>query len=48
MVELIVSPEYLTGKEKVLIIDDFLASGATISDRSSRRSRGAKIVGIAR
>ena len=29
-VELIVSPEYLTNGEKVLIIDDFLASGATI------------------
>jgi xanthine phosphoribosyltransferase len=27
-VELIVSPEYLGGGEKVLIIDDFLASGA--------------------
>jgi len=30
MVELIVSPEYLKPNEKVLIIDDFLASGATI------------------
>ena len=30
MVELIVSPEYLAGHERVLIIDDFLASGATI------------------
>ena len=30
MVELIVSPEYLAGGERVLIIDDFLASGATI------------------
>ena len=30
MVELIISPEYLAGGEKVLIIDDFLASGATI------------------
>ena len=29
-VELIVSPEYLSGGEKVLIIDDFLASGQTI------------------
>ena len=29
--ELIVSPEYLAGGEKVLIIDDFLASGATIA-----------------
>ena len=29
-VELIVSPEYLSHGERVLIIDDFLASGATI------------------
>jgi xanthine phosphoribosyltransferase len=30
MVELIVSPEYLKPGERVLIIDDFLATGATI------------------
>ena len=30
MVELIVSPEYLASGERVLIIDDFLATGATI------------------
>lgn len=30
MVELIISPEYLAQGERVLIIDDFLASGATI------------------
>ena len=30
MVELIISPEYLANNEKVLIIDDFLASGQTI------------------
>jgi xanthine phosphoribosyltransferase len=29
-VELIISPEYLAGGERILIIDDFLASGATI------------------
>jgi xanthine phosphoribosyltransferase len=29
-VELIVSPEYLKKNEKVIIIDDFLATGATI------------------
>src|SRR5512146_26763 len=29
MVELIISPEYLAGGEKILIIDDFLATGAT-------------------
>jgi xanthine phosphoribosyltransferase len=30
MIELIVSPEYLANGERVLIIDDFLATGATI------------------
>ena len=30
-VELIVSPEYLTSSDRVLLIDDFLASGETIS-----------------
>ncbi len=30
MVELIVSPEYLGGGERLVIIDDFLATGATI------------------
>src|SRR4030067_403865 len=30
IVELIVSPEYLAGGERVLIIDDFLATGQTI------------------
>lgn len=30
-VELIVSPQYLKARERVLIIDDFLASGATIA-----------------
>ena len=29
-VELIVSPEFLAGGERILLIDDFLASGATI------------------
>jgi len=47
MVELIVSPEYLANGEKVLIIDDFLATGATIMGlvRLAEAS-GAKIVGI--
>jgi xanthine phosphoribosyltransferase len=31
MVELIVSPEYLTPSDRVLLIDDFLASGETIA-----------------
>lgn len=47
MVELMVSPEYLTGGEKVLIIDDFLASGATILGLVRlAQAAGATIVGI--
>ncbi len=47
MVELIVSPEYLAGGERVLIIDDFLATGATIMGLVRlARTAGAQIVGI--
>ena len=47
IVELIVSPEYLAGGERVLIIDDFLASGATILGLVRlAESAGAKLVGI--
>jgi xanthine phosphoribosyltransferase len=47
MVELIVSPEYLAGGEKVLIIDDFLASGATILGLVRlAQTAGAELVGI--
>jgi len=47
MVELIVSPEYLAGGERVLIIDDFLASGATILGLVQlAQTAGAKIVGV--
>ena len=47
MVELIVSPEYLAGGERVLIIDDFLASGATIMGLVRlAQTAGAKMVGI--
>lgn len=47
MVELIVSPEYLAGGEKVLIIDDFLASGATILGLVRlAQTAGARLVGI--
>ncbi|MBN1230971.1 MAG: xanthine phosphoribosyltransferase [Anaerolineales bacterium] len=47
MVELIVSPEYLSNGESVLIIDDFLASGATIQGLVQlAQTAGAKIVGI--
>ncbi len=46
-VELIVSPEYLAGGERVLIIDDFLASGATILGLVRlAEAAGAVIVGI--
>ena len=47
MVELIVSPEYLSTGERVLIIDDFLASGATIAGLVRlAQTAGATIVGI--
>jgi xanthine phosphoribosyltransferase len=47
MVELIVSPEYLAHDEKVLIIDDFLASGATILGLVRlAEAAGSRIVGI--
>jgi xanthine phosphoribosyltransferase len=47
MVELIVSPEYLASGEKVLIIDDFLASGATILGLVRlAEAAGAKVIGI--
>lgn len=46
-VELIVSPEYLGRDEKVLIIDDFLASGATILGLVRlAQTAGAEVVGI--
>lgn len=46
-VELIVSPEFLGGGEKVLIIDDFLASGQTILGLVRlTEAAGSKVVGI--
>lgn len=46
-VELIVSPEYLAAGEKVLIIDDFLASGATILGLVRlAQTAGAQVVGV--
>lgn len=46
-VELIVSPEFLAGGERVLIIDDFLASGETILGLVRlATTAGAVIVGI--
>jgi len=47
MVELIVSPEYLPRGEKVLIIDDFLASGSTILGLVRlAQAAGSELVGI--
>jgi len=47
MVELIVSPEYLANGEKVLIIDDFLASGQTILGLARlAEAAGSRVVGI--
>lgn len=47
MVELIVSPEYLKPGERVLIIDDFLATGATILGLVRlAQAAGATICGI--
>ncbi|MBI3764073.1 MAG: xanthine phosphoribosyltransferase [Chloroflexi bacterium] len=46
-VELIVSPEYLGRDERVLIVDDFLASGQTILGLARlAKAAGATIVGI--
>ncbi len=47
MVELIVSPEYLARGERVLIIDDFLASGSTILGLVRlAQAAGSDLVGI--
>ncbi len=47
MVDLIVSPDYLPRGEKVLIIDDFLASGSTILGLVRLvQAAGAEVVGI--
>lgn len=46
-VELIISPEYLSKGEKILIIDDFLATGATIQGLVRlAQTAGAQVVGI--
>jgi xanthine phosphoribosyltransferase len=47
IVELIISPEYLAGGERVVIVDDFLATGATILGLVRlAQTAGAKIVGV--
>jgi xanthine phosphoribosyltransferase len=46
-VELIVSPEYLGARERVLIVDDFLASGQTILGLARlAQAAGATVIGI--
>jgi len=46
-VELIVSPEYLGASERILIIDDFLASGQTILGLARlAQAAGARVIGI--
>lgn len=47
-VMLMVSPEFLSGEDRILIVDDFLASGRTI-DALARiiHNSGATLVGIA-
>jgi len=47
MVELIVSPEYLGPDDRVLIIDDFLATGQTILGLARlAQTAGAAVVGV--
>ena len=47
MTELLIAPEYLAGNERILIIDDFLASGATIMGLVRlAQAAGATIVGV--
>jgi len=47
MVELIVSPEYLLPNDRVIIVDDFLASARTIKALVKLvRSSGATLVGV--
>ncbi len=47
MVELIVSPEYLSKGERVLIVDDFLSTGTTILGLIRlAQAAGAEVVGV--
>lgn len=46
-VQLMVSPEFLTSRDKVLIIDDFLATGDTILALVRlAQSAGAEVIGV--
>lgn len=47
IVDIMVSPEFLTSQDRVLIVDDFLASGATILALARlAEDAGAVVVGI--
>jgi xanthine phosphoribosyltransferase len=47
MVELMISPEYLTEEDRVLIVDDFLATGQTILGLTRlAQAAGARVVGV--
>jgi xanthine phosphoribosyltransferase len=47
-VNLMVSPEFLSDQDRVLIVDDFLATGLTIEAMARIvRNAGAELVGIA-
>ena len=47
MVSLIVSPEFMTSSDRILIIDDFLATGQTIAALARIvKASGAALVGI--
>lgn len=46
-VELMISPEYLSSEDRVLIIDDFLATGQTILGLARlAQAAGARVVGV--
>ena len=47
VVELMVSPEFLHANDRVLVVDDFLASGATIKALAKlAESAGAEVLGV--
>jgi xanthine phosphoribosyltransferase len=47
MVELMISPEYLSSEDRVLIIDDFLATGQTILGLARlAQAASARVVGV--
>ena len=47
MVELMLSPEFMSGDDRVLIVDDFLATGQTILGLARlAQAAGAKVAGV--